>query len=126
MKLRYPILILLLILLAYSCIAGCTGNGGNYGSSPKPAPPYVTPVVSPPPASPPRIPSTVTSFGAHFSFPAWTTQEFRVMNNPDGRMNTFVRGFGEDENHELYVLTSMKSGPDPAAATGEIGKSVPG
>ncbi len=40
-------------------------------------------------------------------------------------MNAYVRGFGEDENHELYVLTSMKSGPDPAAATGEIWKLVP-
>jgi len=56
----------------------------------------------------------------------WTTRESRVMNNPNGRMNVFVRGFGEDENHELYVLTSMKSGPDPAAATGEIWKLVPG
>ena len=56
----------------------------------------------------------------------WTTQEFRIPGNPNGRMNAFVRGFGEDENHELYVLTSMKSGPDPAAATGEIWKLVPG
>jgi hypothetical protein len=38
----------------------------------------------------------------------------------------FVRGFGEDENHELYVLTSMTSGPDPATATGQIWKLVPG
>jgi glucose/arabinose dehydrogenase len=56
----------------------------------------------------------------------WTTQEFRIVNNPNGRMNAFVRGFGEDENHELYVLTSMKSGPDPAASTGQIWKLVPG
>jgi hypothetical protein len=41
-------------------------------------------------------------------------------------MNTFVRGFFEDENHELYVMTSRKSGPDPAAASREIGKLVPG
>jgi hypothetical protein len=41
-------------------------------------------------------------------------------------MNVFVRGFGEDKNRELYVLTSMKSGPDPAAATGEIWKLVSG
>jgi len=34
-------------------------------------------------------------------------------------MNVFVRGFFEDENHELYVLTSRKSGPDPAAARGD-------
>jgi glucose/arabinose dehydrogenase len=55
----------------------------------------------------------------------WTTQELRIANNPDGRIHTFVRGFGEDENHELYVLTSMKSGPDPVA-TGQIWKLVPG
>jgi hypothetical protein len=48
------------------------------------------------------------------------------MNNPDGRMNEFVRGFFEDENHELYVMTNRKCGPDPAAAIGEIGKRVPG
>ena len=41
-------------------------------------------------------------------------------------MKTFVRGFGDDEDHELYVMTSRKSGPDPAAATGQIGKLVPG
>lgn len=34
-------------------------------------------------------------------------------------MNAFVRGFFEDENHELYLLTSRKSGPDPAAARGD-------
>jgi len=34
-------------------------------------------------------------------------------------MNVFVRGFFEDENHELYLLTSRKSGSDPAAARGD-------
>ena len=126
MKLRHPVLILVLILLAYSCIAGCTGNGSNYGSTPKPAPPYITPDVSPPPASPPRIPSAAASFGAHFSIPTRTTQEFRVMNIPYGRMNTFVSECGEDENHELSVMKSMKSSPVPAAATGEIGERIPG
>jgi glucose/arabinose dehydrogenase len=56
----------------------------------------------------------------------WTMREFRVTNNPDGRIHAYVRGFGEDGNHELYVLTSMKSGPDPSATTGEIWKLVPG
>jgi len=55
----------------------------------------------------------------------WTTQEIRITNKPDGRIHLFVRGFGEDENHELYVLTSMKTGPDPAGATGQIWKIVP-
>jgi glucose/arabinose dehydrogenase len=52
----------------------------------------------------------------------WTIQEFRVTNSPNGRVNAYVTGFGEDASHELYVLTSMKSGPDPAASTGEIWK----
>jgi len=56
----------------------------------------------------------------------WTTREFRLTNNPDGRIHAYVRGFGEDRDHELYVLTSMKSGPDPSATTGEIWKLVPG
>ena len=56
----------------------------------------------------------------------WTTQEFRIDNNPNGRLNAFVRGIGEDESHELYVLTSMNSGHDPSAATGEIWKIASG
>ena len=68
MKLRYPVLVLVLMVLAYSCIAGCTGYRGNYGSTSKPAVPDSTPGVSPTPVPPPRIPSTVTSCGTHFSF----------------------------------------------------------
>jgi len=54
----------------------------------------------------------------------WTTQEFRIVSNSNGRVNAYVRGFGEDVNRELYVLTSMKSGPDPKGTTGEIWKLV--
>ena len=56
----------------------------------------------------------------------WTTQEFRVVNIPNGRVNAYIRGFGQDTDHELYVLTNMKSGPDPNGTTGEIWKLVPG
>lgn len=56
----------------------------------------------------------------------WTTREFRITNNANGRINAYVTGFGEDADHELYVLTSRKSGPDPAATTGEIWKLVSG
>jgi hypothetical protein len=56
------------MVLAYSCIAGCTGYRGNYGSTSKPAVPDITPGVSPPPAAPSRIPSTATYTGTHFSF----------------------------------------------------------
>lgn len=58
MNLRYPILILALMLLAYSCGAGCTGKTDNYGSTRKPTLPDVTPRVSPPPVSPAGIPSS--------------------------------------------------------------------
>jgi glucose/arabinose dehydrogenase len=56
----------------------------------------------------------------------WTTQEFRVVNTLNGRVNAYIRGFGQDTDHELYVLTNMKSGPDPNGTTGEIWKLVPG
>jgi glucose/arabinose dehydrogenase len=56
----------------------------------------------------------------------WITREFRITNNPNGRVNAYVTGFGEDASHELYVLTSMKSGPDPATSTGEVWKLVKG
>jgi glucose/arabinose dehydrogenase len=56
----------------------------------------------------------------------WTTQEFRVVNTPNGRVNAYIRGFGQDTNRELYVLTNRKSGPDPNGTSGEIWKLVPG
>jgi glucose/arabinose dehydrogenase len=55
----------------------------------------------------------------------WTIQEVTVSGTVNGRVNAFVTGFGEDADHELYVLTSEKSGPDPAATTGAIWKLVP-
>ena len=57
MKFRYPFLILALMILAFSCVTGCTGKSDNYGSTPKQALPDITPKVSPPPVSPPQIPS---------------------------------------------------------------------
>ncbi len=55
----------------------------------------------------------------------WSTQEFRIANSANGRVNAFVRGFAEDENHEIYLLTNHRTGPDPASTTGEIWKLVP-
>ena len=57
MKFRYPVLILALMVLVFSCVGGCSGKGDNYGSTPKQALPGITPRVSPPPVSPPQIPS---------------------------------------------------------------------
>ncbi len=56
----------------------------------------------------------------------WTVQEFSITTGTNGGVNAFVRGFGEDADHEIYVLTSRNAGPDPAARSGEIWKLVPG
>jgi len=45
MKLRYPVLILALTVLAYSCFAGCTSTGGGYGSTSNPVTSGITPAV---------------------------------------------------------------------------------
>ena len=56
----------------------------------------------------------------------WTTQECSITTSTNGRVNAFVRGFGEDADHEVYVLTSRNAGPDPKALSGGIWKIVKG
>jgi hypothetical protein len=56
----------------------------------------------------------------------WTTQELSITTSTNGRVNAYVRGFGEDENREIYVLTSRNAGLDPSVKSGEIWKLVPG
>ncbi len=56
----------------------------------------------------------------------WITQEVRISTSTNGRVNAFVRGFWEDADHEIYVLTSRTAGPDPALTSGEIWKLIPG
>jgi hypothetical protein len=56
----------------------------------------------------------------------WSTQEVTITTSTNGRVNAFVRGFWEDADHEIYVLTSRNAGPDPQAMSGEIWKLVPG
>ena len=53
----------------------------------------------------------------------WTTSVLRAATGPDGRINAYIRGFGEDENHELYVLTSQNGGP--SGNTAKIYEIVP-
>jgi len=55
----------------------------------------------------------------------WTTSEFTIANTRNGRINAFVRGFGEDNQHEIYVMINGKGGPDPGSATGQVLKMVP-
>jgi glucose/arabinose dehydrogenase len=53
----------------------------------------------------------------------WKIEEVKVAGNSSGHVNTFVRSFGQDDDGELYVLTSDASGPTGVA--GKIYKIVP-
>jgi glucose/arabinose dehydrogenase len=52
----------------------------------------------------------------------WPVRELRVANNPDGKLDQFLLGFGQDAQGELYVLTSGRGGP--VGSTGRVYKVV--
>ena len=41
----------------------------------------------------------------------WSVKELRIATNSSGRIGEFVRSFGQDDDRELYVLTSQAVGP---------------
>ncbi|MDH3600397.1 MAG: PQQ-dependent sugar dehydrogenase [Candidatus Tectomicrobia bacterium] len=41
----------------------------------------------------------------------WAMEELKVAGTPEGRIGAFVLSFGEDADRELYVLTSVITGP---------------
>jgi glucose/arabinose dehydrogenase/plastocyanin len=53
----------------------------------------------------------------------WKIEEVKIAGNSSGRVNVFVRSFGQDDQGELYVLTSNASGPK--GETGKVYKIVP-
>lgn len=53
----------------------------------------------------------------------WTTEEIKVATSPSGQLDAYLRGFGEDADHELYIMTSQMAGP--LGATGKVYKIVP-
>ena len=53
----------------------------------------------------------------------WTWGELSVAGMPDERLGANVLGIGEDDNGELYVLTSRTSAP--SGDTGQVWKLVP-
>jgi glucose/arabinose dehydrogenase len=55
----------------------------------------------------------------------WTTQRVRIATSSDGEVGAFVRGFGEDGDHEIYLLTGATAGPDPTGTSGTVWKIVP-
>jgi plastocyanin len=56
----------------------------------------------------------------------WSTWKMTVANNPNGRINAFVRGLYEDNNHEVLVLINQNGGPGlTPQGSGEIWQMVP-
>ena len=49
--------------------------------------------------------------------------EFRLL-PPNEPLQRYVLGFGEDEDGEIYLLTSQNLGPDPDTTTGEVFRIV--
>lgn len=71
-----------------------------------------------------RYPSSVPKL-TPYDNRMWTGSQFTVTNTKDGRIDAFLRGFGEDNRHEIYLMVSGKGGPDPSTATGMVLKMVP-
>lgn len=53
----------------------------------------------------------------------WEWKELAVAGNPAGRIDALIRSFGQDDEGEIYVLTSNEGGP--RGETGKIFKIVP-
>jgi glucose/arabinose dehydrogenase len=53
----------------------------------------------------------------------WNWKEIWITNKPNGRIGSFIRSFGQDNDGEIYVLTSDVSGP--SGNTGKVYKIVP-
>ena len=56
----------------------------------------------------------------------WSVQRLNVTGTSTGTPEAFLLGFGEDEESELYVLTTGVAGPDASTATGRVWKIVSG
>jgi len=55
----------------------------------------------------------------------WEAQTVNVTARNNETLGAFLRGFGEDTNQDLYVLTNDVGGPDPSTSTGKLWKIVP-
>jgi glucose/arabinose dehydrogenase len=53
----------------------------------------------------------------------WQWQKLQINGSPNGKLNHFVLGFGQDLAGEMYVLTSDQAGP--AGNTGRVFKITP-
>lgn len=55
----------------------------------------------------------------------WDVQTVNITGGTNETLGTFLRGFGEDANQDLYVLTNDVGGPDNSTSTGKLWKIVP-
>ncbi len=53
----------------------------------------------------------------------WTMEELMVAGNDNGRLNEYLLSFGQDNDGEIYILTSETSGP--TGSTGKVYRLVP-
>jgi hypothetical protein len=52
----------------------------------------------------------------------WTYEHLNVVNRPGGALGAFILGFGQDDNGEVYVLTTQNLGP--SGTTGQVFRLV--
>jgi len=57
--------------------------------------------------------------------PMWRAQKLKVSGRTDEFLGMFVRGFGEDTDRDMYVVTNDTGGPDTSTRTGKVWKIVP-
>ncbi|MCK8519646.1 PQQ-dependent sugar dehydrogenase [Methanoculleus sp. 7T] len=55
----------------------------------------------------------------------WEVQTVNITGGTNETLGMFLRGFGEDANQDLYVLTNDVGGPDNSTSTGKLWKIVP-
>lgn len=54
----------------------------------------------------------------------WEVQMVNITGGTNETLGAFLRGFGEDTNQDLYVLTNDVGGPDNSTSTGKLWKIV--
>ncbi len=79
-------------------------------------------VATPPSGWKWSMPATADSLTAA-DVQMWPTEEIKVASSSSGRIDAYVRGFGEDSDHEVYIMTSQMGGP--SGNTGKVYKIAP-
>ncbi|MDD1655315.1 MAG: PQQ-dependent sugar dehydrogenase, partial [Methanomicrobiales archaeon] len=84
-------------------------------------------LVATPPAglSPAALPIDASSLTAAENA-MWTIQSMKVMNNPNGRINAFILGLSQNQDHEILVLINQNGGPGLSPqGSGQVWQMVP-